>query len=294
MKTKFYPTCLILLVLTFIVSSAKAQISGSVFRDINNDGVQQSTNPIEPGEFGIVVNAYNATNTLIGTTTTNASGQYSFSAAQAPSGLAVRIEFIVKSGDQPSKRISAKKSNVQFVVAGSGCTKIDFAVADKKWFSDNANPYVATTAFSNGNALSSGNKTAGDRDNLYVFPYDLSNDGGNSRRAKNQYLGSVFGLAWQRESRTLFMAAYLKRHASFGPNGIGAIYQTQIDKNGIPTTPALLVDVAAIGINVGSDPRTTILPIDPKTPNTDNGVFAEVGKRGIGGIELSVDGRELY
>jgi len=295
MKTQvnLIPLILIIVLITFS-SKVDAQISGLVFRDINNDGVQQSSNPTEPGEYGIVVNAYNATNVLIGTATTNASGYYSFSGAQAPSGLAVRIEFIVKAGDQPSKRIDAKHSNVQFVVAGSSATNVNFAVADKKWFSDNSNPYVATTAYTNGNANSSGSGTAGDNDNLYVFPYDLSSDGGSTRRVKNQYLGAIFGLAWQRESRTLLMAAYLKTHASFGPKGIGAIYQTQIDKNGIPTTPTLLVDVSSIGINVGTDPRTTTLPSSSSTPNTDDGVFAQVGKRGIGGIELSVDGRELY
>jgi hypothetical protein len=295
MKTQLNQIRLILSSVLIIVSlTAGAQVSGTVFRDINNDGVRQSTNPTEPGEYGVTVKAYNSVNTLLGTATTDANGNYSFSAAQTASGLAVRIEFTVKSGDQPSKRIDANHSNVQFVVAGASAVNVNFAVADKKWFSDNSNPYVATTAYTNGNALSSGSGSAGDNDNLYVFPYDLSSDGGTTRRAKNKFLGAVFGLAWQRESRTLLMSAYLKAHASFGPNGIGAIYQAQIDKNGIPTTPSLLVDVASIGINVGTDPRSTTLPNISSTPNTDAGVFAEVGKRGIGGIELSVDGRDLY
>lgn len=294
MKTQLNKIRLILSLVLIISLTTGAQISGTVFRDINNDGVRQSTNPTEPGEYGITVRAYNSVNTLIATTTTDASGNFSFSAAQAPSGLAVRIEFRIKSGDQPSKRIDANHTNVQFVVAGATTTNVNFAVADKKWFSDNNNPYVATTAYTNGNALSSGTGTAGENDNLYVFPYDLSGDGGSTRRAKNKYLGAVFGLGWQRESRTLLMAAYLKAHASFGPNGIGAIYQTQIDKTGVPSTPTLLVDVASIGINVGTDPRTSTLPDISSLPNTDAGVFAEVGKRGIGGIELSVDGRDLY
>ena len=90
------------------------------------------------------------------------------------------------------------------------------------------------------------------------------------------------------------MSAYLKRHSGFGPDGIGAIYQTQISTSGNPSNPSLLLDVTSIGINVGTDPRTTALPADASTPNTDDGVFAEVGKRGIGSIELSDDGRDLY
>jgi hypothetical protein len=297
MKLKFY-TIRILCAATFSVvlySKNFAQISGTVFRDINNDGVRQSINPAEPGEFGITVKAYNALNVLVATKTTNGSGVYSFSAAEAPAaGLPVRLEFTINPGDQPSKRVNGNGTNIQFVAPGPATVNIDFAVASKKTFSDNANPYVATTAFTNGNANSSGVNTAGDKNNLYIFPYDLSSDGGTTRRAKNQYLGSVFGLAWQRESRVLFMSAYLKRHSGFGPGGIGAIYQSQISTTGVPATPSLLLNVGAIGINVGTDPRVTTLPDDPKTPNTDAGVFAEIGKRGIGGIDISNDGKELY
>lgn len=295
MKTNCTLIRLITIVLcTLVCNFAAGQISGRVFRDINADGVRQTTNPDEPWEFGVVVRAYNSTNVLLGTATTNANGQYSFSAAQTPSGIPVRLEFIVANGDQPSKRVAANRSNIQFVVAGAAAINIDFAVANNKTFSNNANPYVATNAYTNGNAISSGTHSSGDANNLIVFPYDLSNDGGATRRVQNKHLGAIFGMAWQRQSRTLLMAAYLKRHCSFGPNGIGAIYASQISATGVPSTPTLLLDVAALGINVGTNPRTNALPTDARLPNTDLGVFAEVGKRGIGGIELTVDSRELY
>jgi trimeric autotransporter adhesin len=283
------------LVLLFLSLVANSQITGNVFRDINNDGVRQSINPIEPGEYGIVVKAYNAANLMLASVTTNVSGNFSIGAVQAPSGTAVRLEFILPAGDFPSKRINANRSNIQFVTAGAAAVNIDFAIASKKLLSDNNNPYVATTAYVNGDATAtSGTNASGQYDNLHVFPYNLSSNGGTSRRAKNQYTGSVFGLAWQKESRTLFMSAYLKRHAGFGPNGIGAIYKTQISQTGNPSTPSLLVDVNSIGINVGTNPRTGSLPSNASTPNIDNGVFANVGKMGIGSIELSDDGRDLY
>lgn len=297
MKTLLQTTCRLALIATALATTvdSQAQISGAVFRDINNDGVRQTTNPIEPWEYGVTVKAYNNANTLIGTATTNAGGVYSFSAAQAPSGLAVRLEFVLASGDQPSKRMASDRSNIQFVVAGPAAVNINFAVASKKLYSNNANPWVATSSYTNGDATATGTtNAAGDYDNVHVFPYDFSSDGGTTRRTKNQFTGSVFGLAWQKESRTLFMSAYLKRHSGFGPNGIGAIYQTQINSAGVPSTPTLLVDVTAIGINVGTNPRSVALPANASTPNTDVGVFAEIGKRGIGSIELSNDGRELY
>ncbi|MEO6314148.1 MAG: SdrD B-like domain-containing protein [Chitinophagaceae bacterium] len=295
MKLKFYLIRTILLLTgTVVFQAIDAQVAGTVFRDMNANGIQDNINPTEPGEYGVTVKAYNAANSLIATATTDAAGFYSFSAAQAAAGTALRLEFSASAGDYPSRRAAADRSNIQFVIAGPTANSIDYALATKKLLSDNSNPFVATTAATNGNALATGAGNAGDNDNLYVFPYDLSGNGGSTRRAKNQYTGSVFGLAWQRESRTLLMAAYLKRHAGFGPGGIGAIYQTQINHNGEPTAPTLLLDVNAMGINVGTDPRVNPLPDASADPNTDQGVFAEVGKRGIGSIELADNGRDLY
>ena len=294
MKLKFYTylsACII--ASTLFSQQASAQISGAVFRDMNSNGVWDLTNPAEPGEYGVTVKAYNASNALLGITSTDAAGLYSFTGGQAPAGTAVRLEFTATTGDYPSKRAAANRSNIQFVTAGTAAVNINYAIATKKLLSDNSNPYVATTAATNGNALATGAGNAGDNDNLYVFPYDLSSTGAG-KRTKNQYTGSVFGLAWQRESRTLFMAAYLKRHTGFGPGGIGAIYQSQIATDGTPANPSLLLDVNALGINVGADPRINPLPDASASPNTDVGVFAEVGKRGLGGLELADNGRDLY
>lgn len=292
MKQIFTPRLIVLCGVILLSTVAKAQVSGFVFRDLNNDGVHQVAGPAESGEFGVIVRAYDVSNLLIASTTTNASGNYNFSAAQIPSGVPVRIEFITASDDHPSKRVANNKSNVQFVTGGA--SNIDFAIATKKMFTNSANPYVATTAYTNGDPLSSGAGSAGEKDNLMIFPYDMSSNGGPTRRAKNDRLGAIFGLAWQRESRMLFMGAYLKRHCGFGPGGISAIYKSQIDAGGAPSTPDVLLDVATLGIDVGSNPRTSTLPTNASAPNTDDGVFSQVGKRGIGGLDLSSDGRELF
>jgi trimeric autotransporter adhesin len=296
MKNKLYsPQWFILLVLLLTPFVHQAQISGNVFRDVNNDGIRQVSYPTEPGEAGIVVKVFNASNVLLATVTTNASGNFSFTAAQAAAGTSVRVEFILTAGNYPSKRINSNRSNIQFLVAGPAAVNIDFAVASKQLVSSNGNPYLATTAYTNGDANGIGGaNNAGQYNNLYVFPYDMASDGGTGRRVQNKHLGALFGLAWQKESRTLLMSAYLKRHCSFGPDGMGAIYKSQISSTGNPSTPALLVNVSSIGINVGTNPRSATLPTNATTPNTDNGVFANIGKMGIGGIELSADGRELY
>jgi trimeric autotransporter adhesin len=295
MKKNFYLTRIVfLLFCALFYITAGAQISGTVFHDVNANGTRELVNPTEPGDYGVKVSAYNSMNTLLGIVYTDASGFYIFSSSQTPASTAVRLEFVAATGTYPSRKIAPDRTNVQFVTAGAGAVNIDYAITDKKLSANTTNPYVATTKYTNGNSVSNGVGHAGTYDNLYVFPYNLSNDGGATRRAKNRFLGAVFGLAWQRESRILLMSAYLKRHCSFGPNGIGAIYQSQINTSGVPATPTLLLDITALGINVGADPRIAAMPNPASTPNMDIGVFAEVGKRGIGGIELSDDGRDLY
>lgn len=273
---KNLPKVLIALIYIAIAQIADAQISGTVFRDINSNGTRQVSSPIEPGEFGIVVNAYNAANTLIATRTTDANGSYAFPASGAnsiASGTAVRLEFIAGSGNAPSKRMAAGNSNVQFTVAGAAVIA-DYAIASRDLYTNTSNPYAATNGSTNGDALGGG--TAGTNNNLYIFPYDMSSAG--TQRRPNSEIGSVFSLTWQPESRTLLMAAFLKRHAGFGPNGIGAIYKNTVTAAGVPAATSLLVNVSAIGINVGTNPRSAALPAASNTPNTDPGVFAEVGK----------------
>ncbi len=293
MKKIYFFFCI--LSCTFLPLLAGAQVSGTVFRDINANGVREIIAPTEPGEPGVQVMAYNASNTLLGTVFTNVAGAYNFTAAQVPSGTAVRLEFYTAPETYPSRKINPNNTNIQFVTGGAAATAVDYAVTSKQLSTGIANPFVVTTAYTNGDPNQNGGaNNAGEYDNFIIFPYDLTSDGGASRRTKNKYTGPVFGLAWQKESRILFSSAYLKRHSGFGPDGIGAIYKTKIPANGIPGLPQLLVNVNTIGINVGTDPRSVTLPSDASLPNTDVGVFEQVGKSGIGGIELSADGRDLY
>ena len=104
-----------------MVSSVSAQVSGTVFRDFNANGVQTATAPIEPGLTGYTVTAYNSAGTSLGTGTVNASGVYSFTSGVIASGTKVRLEFTLPTGYYASNG-SASNSTVQFVTAGAGVT----------------------------------------------------------------------------------------------------------------------------------------------------------------------------
>ncbi|MBK8722441.1 MAG: hypothetical protein IPL95_09280 [Saprospiraceae bacterium] len=111
----------------FFNFNLKAQISGYVFRDFNENGVKDSSSTfLEVRLPGVIVNAYNSSNVLVGTTTTSPVGTYSFTGLTLP----LRIEFTgLISGDYSSPvstTSTSNKSSVQFYSASS--TDANFGV----------------------------------------------------------------------------------------------------------------------------------------------------------------------
>jgi protocatechuate 3,4-dioxygenase beta subunit len=290
---------LVQLVVLVSANAVFAQVTGTVFKDFNFDGVRQTTgNRIEDGAYGIVVRAYNSSNALLATKTSDFNGAYAFAAAEIPSGTAVRLEFTEPTG-QFSARVATgnASSNIQFITAGAAAVA-NFAVTAEHWYSSSDNPYLATNGYTNGDHAGSG--TAASNNNLYVFPWLMGDgtpdDGGTTRRLPNSQLGAIFGLTYQHTTRTLLMSAYVKRHISLGNNGIGAIYKTTVSATGVPAAASLLVDLEALGFDFGNVDRSgaQALPANSATRNTDANAFAKVGKEGIGGIDLSDDGANLF
>jgi trimeric autotransporter adhesin len=268
-----------------------AQVSGNVYWDINNNGSKSAAGvfPFEKGVYGITVRAYNAANTLFATTTTNNAGDY---AMPTVTSFPVRLEFQTASDVCAAKPSVANNSNVQFITATT--TAANFGIINQVNYTTNNNPFVVSNSYTNGNALATGAAEAGLRQNLLVFPYTLDNTSKTGANYQNQWLGSVLGLSFQKETRTLLMAAYLKRHASFGPGGMDAIYKTTISTTGDASQPTVLCNLSALGINVGTNPRSVALPNLSSSPNTDLGVFGQVGKVGIGNIDMADNGKDLF
>ena len=98
-------------------------------------------------------------------------------------------------------------------------------------------------------------------------------------------LGATYGLAYDDGSVSgiprLFVAAYLKRGVSLSFAGLGAIWEYRFAMFGTGTW-----SLAAIVPDVGSDMRRT-------PDSTDTGMIEQVGKVGLGDLEVSPDGRTL-
>ncbi len=101
-------------------------------------------------------------------------------------------------------------------------------------------------------------------------------------------IGTTWGLGFNRNSQTLYAASFMKRHAGFGPNGTGAIYQTPTTGN----SASLFADLNAIfgAGTTGTNPHDTN---DYLTDNF-NATWEAVGKIAFGGLDVSEDGKRLY
>jgi hypothetical protein len=317
-----------LLILVGITGSLHAQITGKAFRDYNGDGVQQSG---EPGRDGIVVKAYSnavppAKDVLVAQTTTNASGSYSLT----PPSYPVRLEFTIPTGLcnlDPSQDFSAPNgdtygSSVQFA---TGPGVYNYVINYPADYSVNPNPYVFTPCYINGDNLGGG--SASNADVFVRFKYNDNGIGSNSGypgatgpahdvAAKGSQLGTVWGVAYSRQAKKMFTAAFLKRHAGLGPLGTGGIYL--IDANNfstaanynwldfdndlqIPTSdhvnPYVIPMIGSNKVSfsgvVGTNPQRGLSP-DKLQPSRDAAAWEQVGKVAFGDVDISEDGRFLY
>jgi hypothetical protein len=296
----------VLLVFTFnlfaFVQFANAQVSGTVFRDFNANGLKENTPSYnEPGISGITITAYNSAGTVLGTTVSAANGSYTFTSITIPNGTKVRLEFTGwQSADYPAPYGVGNRSNVQFVTAPSVVE--NFGINYPGDYIDNANARIVVPTYVNGdNQTITGNWfDAADGDGAYAFNYDGT---GTATIAKQGQTGATWGTAYNRQADKLYYASFVKRHVSLGALGINGLYVTNNAKaTNVTTNTTTFVNLNSINpaFNAGSLPGRSFNPgNNNKTQaNYDNitggNVFTEVGKVGLGGISISDDGKYLY
>ncbi|MBL7787203.1 MAG: DUF11 domain-containing protein [Chitinophagales bacterium] len=163
-------------------------------------------------------------------------------------------------------------------------------------------PNIFLPIYINGDPLGGGN--SGTTAAIKKMPYGTSGNvttAGTTTVATASQVGSLWGVAYDRKRNKIYSSAVLRRHAGLGPLGLGGIYQSNATSN----ATASFVDVqATLNINVGSmtsgDPfynQTNTnrgLPADAFTPNYDVTAFSQIGKVGIGDIDISEDADFLY
>ena len=265
---------------------ASDAIGGLVWEDIHFDG-DTSTERTVYGVAGIQVNIFNALNEAVQTTTTDADGNYLFAGL---SGHQYRVEFTIPDNMQGYTKPSVKGVNshttVQFVTTGN-CANL--GVGNPSLYCD-TNPDLITPCYISGEPTIGSRSGSGDV--LVSYPYAKGATKGDVKHlAFNEEMGTTWGIAYARTTQDVFAAAMLKRHAGFGPLGIGGIYKVN---HANPTEVIEWMDLAAEGVNVGTDPRMEVLPDAPDSSSHDPYAFDAVGKIGLGDMDISEDEKTLY
>ncbi len=273
---------------------AQAQVSGTVFRDFNANGVKDNTATFnEPFVAGVTVTAYNSAGASAGTTTTNASGAYSFTGLTLP----LRIEFTgYQTGDYTAPAGSANASSVQFYTAASSTA--NFAVNYPGHYYSSANPdYIVSQFEANRPPANEPLATA-----LLKTSYNARDKNWTTYTtsiAHNANIGGTWGLAYNESLKMIYAAAFVKRFACMkdndadGKEDIGAIYQINASN-----TSSLWLNVSSLGVDVGLSLMPSIatraLPTTLVAPVHDVAIYPLVGKIGLGDIEISDDNTQLF
>jgi trimeric autotransporter adhesin len=291
------PLCCIVLMLSLNGFSALGQVTGTVFRDFNSNGLKQNTAIFnEPGVAGVSVKAFDASGAQVGTTATTASdGTYTIAGVSGP----VRVEFSALPSAYFSGPVGGlSNTTVQFITAPS-TANLGINVPDDYC---QANPKVVIPCYVEGNV---------DGHTLVTFPYSYTNDiDGNINKvttafpsrdatlgptaiAENSDFGTSYGIAYDRLNQDIYVGAYVKRKArlsAIGNQSPGAIYKLDNPASATPIK-SLYVDLNAVFPgSAGANPH----PIATTNWNDDTLTVAKVFKTGLGDIEISKDFTKLY
>jgi hypothetical protein len=279
-------------------------ISGLVFQDFNANGVQDTNTTInnvskgtvgvavDRGIGGVTITAYDSANVVRGSTTSGPTGTFALNATGTGP---YRVEFTGLPTDflnGPHGPDSG--TNVQFVPDGN--SSIKFSVNNPLHFFAN-NPDLVTSRYVFGDQI---NGEFADLPTIMSFPYSSGSEDADTDphsvedplthdlAVPARLVGPTWGLGYSRFTDNIYAAALMKRHAGFGPNGTGAIYQ-------MPTTgtnASLFVDLNAI-FGAGTAGFDLHDNNDYVTDNF-NTTWAVIGKNSLGGLDVSDDGRRLY
>lgn len=310
----------VLISFTTIYSQAQCgagDVGGTVFLDLpmngSSVGVYGAKATNEPGVGGITIKITDGNGTIT-TKTTDATGKWYLDTPVFP----VKIEFLWKTAYpafESSPNGINSKTSVQII--NSATCSADFALYNPFDYSQ-SNPNIVTTCFANGTSTG----TAGTDAAIVSVKYNST----GLNAMYNNYLnvpgtgqipnmdatinkvGSVYGVAYQRNKKRGFYSTFLKRHVGI-LDGTGYIYV--LDHNTTPATYATKFNLQ--GLIPSNSPATTIdfgsvcrtaacgaiasdytLPADKTQPSVDLDAFGKVGRVSMGDIDLGPDNNTLF
>lgn len=272
----------LLLAVNLLPSVLFSQVSGIVYRDYNGNGVQGTALPnLEPGVANITVKAFDASGAQVGLTAmTSATGTYSI----ATSGVPVRVEFSnLPTSNYFGVHGTGNNTSVQFVPGAS--SNVNLGIQLPADYCE-ANPLLTTPCYVSGDPLSSGSLFAADPS---IVSLDYNHASPKTSLLTASQVGSVWGIAYNKMTDKLYLAAYLRRHSGLGPGGLGTIYVYPNAKSGGGALSTITIpNVGIIGTNAARGLSGT------NPANHDPTAFDLVGKVGLGDIDIDNENQMLY
>lgn len=179
-----------------------------------------------------------------------------------------------------------------------------------------ANPMLVAPCYVTGDPFAAGNNVASEHV-IVASPYTASgkaHDGSGTalhRFANADQVGATWGIAADKPTNKVYSAAVLKRHVALGPQGLGAIYVSDLSTGNATTTPMTttkFVDlVADLGLDVGQTQVAGMnlangaasnsargLPLNKTVNSLDAGVFPMIGKIGLGDLDMDETHQHLF
>lgn len=278
-------------IITFLccITATAQTIQGTVYRDFNANGLKTVTgNFTEIGVKDVLVCAYKKDGTLADSTRTAQDGTYTLN--NIPSSDTLRVEFkdFLESDYEGPFNPAGSNTSVQFVVGNA--TGIDLGINYPNHYCETQNPQTVTTCFV---AVNAATTPLGDRDILVGVPFEVI----DSTKVVSHYafvkdLGSVWGIAYKRETSQIFTAAFTKRHVGFAEQGPGAVFVTNLSNS--DTTTAEFFNFGAIaGVDMHTDLPDSITP-NARLDSYDIPAYDAVGTTGLGDLDISDDGKTLW
>lgn len=245
-------------------------IDGFVFQDTNHNGIK------DPGESAISnvrVQAYDASGSALSTVLSDVSGNYVLTGL--PDGKEVRLTYHHNNyydgfiGNDNGTR-------VQFVTVPA-CSK-GLGLSSTLQYC-NESTRILTTCFVQGRTSSLPAEPT-----LVGLDYGFNLGSPAEKFAMYSETGTIWGVAWNKREKALYSSAFIKQYGDLTANGHDAIFKTSVPDAGMPST-ALFTKLSTLGQDVGSLTTTNI---------NDCEYGAQVGKIGLGALEISGDNNYLY
>lgn len=291
------------------VFAAPGQVQGLVFRDFGSDGSYTTGNlaasgiPNDAPLAGVRVRAYDASNTVVGSTVSGADGSYSVPAASG----AIRIQFSftdaqLVEGYRSGYHGTSSGTSTQFVQ--SGATDVNFAAnVPEDYLQSQAGAAIAVHRYGNPETVDG---AVTDLSSSVVVGWNASTTSTSDLDIASSYTetGSIYGLAYQKGTPYIYGSAILRAHTGLGSGGLGGIYRIDGSSGGASlyfdfgTVPGVDVGEAdfalALGNGPGSENDKRGLTLNQDDPNHDEIAYGLVGTTGLGGMAISTDQNVLY